>query len=541
MKINGIELNKFNARLVGRLLESAETLIENEWGSKALIPFISNEIEHKYKKLRLDIEFKGDFSTCNLNKSKLLNEISKCEITEIGLGNNTLTGFLVGHTVKIENKFYQRVEYELNVIEEMSEVIKEFINYLSDSKIVDFNSISTTLPIDKEYVPNSSYKAKRKPTNTATNLMANGDFGDGTITGWVGIYATLAYDNGQLRATGNGTQIAVGGYIKLKTGLVKDHKYYVRFKSTADTGAKSIAVYSGSGSPIVLASNPVGTNISSGIITCTADYPNLAVYEYFESPEAANGKTLYLDDIEVIDLTETFGKGNEPTKELLDSTPYILTTGELPVSNKSLYLYQKINFVPFDFTASDSVASLYVKSSVSGSIKMQVYIDVDNGGQYLNGTLDKVTGDYQRLTVQIPKQSKQIKSIYFYVFGVNGDFTSDWTEVRDLMINPGSVGNELPYGIDNVGTGVSPAKVEVTPFQDGVVNLKINEQIITLNNMKTNQMRSISVESGIFEGNISKFDETIFAEFPKIKSGKNNIEVIPSSAKVKIIYKPRII
>lgn len=121
MKINGIDINTFNARLVNKTLESAETSLDMEWPEKALLPYIGARADYKFKKLLLDIEFKGDFSITNFNKSKLLKEISSCVITDIGLNPNTLTGGLVSHSVSESNMLFHRVEYELNVIEEMPE------------------------------------------------------------------------------------------------------------------------------------------------------------------------------------------------------------------------------------------------------------------------------------------------------------------------------------------------------------------------------------------------------------------------------------
>lgn len=77
-------------------------------------------------------------------------------------------------------------------------------NYILNSKAYDFVSNNGVYPIEKEYVPNVSYKVKRKATNTATNLVTNGDFSSGTISGWNGSNATVEYFNGGLKAVGNG-------------------------------------------------------------------------------------------------------------------------------------------------------------------------------------------------------------------------------------------------------------------------------------------------------------------------------------------------
>lgn len=121
MKINGIDINTFGAKLVNKSLESAETSLDMEWPEKALLPYIGDKAVYKFKKLMLDIEFKGDFSITNFNKSKFLKEISSCVITDIGLDPHALKGGLVSHSLSESNNLYHRVEYELNVIEEMPE------------------------------------------------------------------------------------------------------------------------------------------------------------------------------------------------------------------------------------------------------------------------------------------------------------------------------------------------------------------------------------------------------------------------------------
>lgn len=166
MKINGIDINTYGAKLVSRSLESAETIVDNEWSEKSLVPFIDNNPEYKYKKLRVGIEFKGNFATTNLNKSKLLKEITNCVITEIGLGTNTLTGFLVAHAVKVENGFYQVIEYELLVIEEMLEISN--VGTMTNG-VFKFTNLGTgTTPVTLEITTTASGNCTMK-INEATS------------------------------------------------------------------------------------------------------------------------------------------------------------------------------------------------------------------------------------------------------------------------------------------------------------------------------------------------------------------------------------
>lgn len=122
MKVNGIDIKSFNARLISKTLESSECNIGVEWPEKSLYPFIEDGVHYKFKKLKLEVEFKGNFAETNLNKSKFYAEIARAVITDIGLNPNTLTGYLTSQSVKLENGYYQVMIYELNVIEEMPQV-----------------------------------------------------------------------------------------------------------------------------------------------------------------------------------------------------------------------------------------------------------------------------------------------------------------------------------------------------------------------------------------------------------------------------------
>lgn len=179
----------------------------------------------------------------------------------------------------------------------------------------------------------------------ATNLLDDGDFSSGTISGWNGSNATVEFFNGGLKAVGNGKDAYISAYKPLSVALIEGHKYYVRFKATVDNGATFIQINVGV-SYVTLKTNPTGTSIISRVITCQKKYNYLSLYELFSDSYTQNGKTFLLDDIEVIDLTATYGAGNEPTKEFMDTTPYILTTGELySLRNLPEFLDDKVNKV----------------------------------------------------------------------------------------------------------------------------------------------------------------------------------------------------
>lgn len=148
MKINGIDLNQYNAKLTGLVLSSSDFEIVNEWVDGSLLPFVSTDSLNKWKELDIKVEFKGDRETTNFNKSRFLSDCKNAVITETKFYN--LIGFLEKASDELENGSYQVVNYKFKVIEEMAEVIEEVKNGLI------FNPGTGLTPATMEVTPTTT-------------------------------------------------------------------------------------------------------------------------------------------------------------------------------------------------------------------------------------------------------------------------------------------------------------------------------------------------------------------------------------------------
>ena len=149
----------------------------------------------------------------------------------------------------------------------------------------------------------------------ATNLVTNGDFSNGT-TGWSGTMITVT--NGVARLLSDNTGGGMQQYPNTAQGTVKGNggnKYYIR--------------------ALVSEFTKVGYGVGFfqlGLSTTTPPFSSAGIKTYIVTPASAFN-TLYvnhtvnagslidykIDNITLIDLTATFGAGNEPTLEQMDT------------------------------------------------------------------------------------------------------------------------------------------------------------------------------------------------------------------------------
>lgn len=140
---------------------------------------------------------------------------------------------------------------------------------------------------------------------TANNLVKNGDFSNGT-TGWDSIYSTLTVTNGIASVTANNKWGNISRWLPTVIG----HKYYCKCTVKGDT---KIRLQFGLNTFVYNQQESVFNSISliyTSIDTKTA-------IQITDSRES-DWSTFDVKDIMCIDLTATFGAGNEPTKEQCD-------------------------------------------------------------------------------------------------------------------------------------------------------------------------------------------------------------------------------
>lgn len=163
-------------------------------------------------------------------------------------------------------------------------------------------------------IPTMGFKGYR-----CTNLCINGDFGDGT-TGWEGINATIDVVDGKLVITPTGTsEIPRVRYNnqQLKNG----HMYYLRYElEVLDRDLiDEVAIYRG-GTRTILTKEEIlsGNNVYSAVIPYIADYASIYLYFIHPSTTGITEQVVKLVNVLFIDISDTFGSGNEPDVEYMD-------------------------------------------------------------------------------------------------------------------------------------------------------------------------------------------------------------------------------
>lgn len=152
------------------------------------------------------------------------------------------------------------------------------------------------------------------------NLVRNGDFGNGT-TGWVGNSGEIGESGGigYTKVTGVNPYSGIG----YSLDVIEGHKYYTSAKMRATNSKVSFLRTRFFGMDIADRNlyNPEKgkwytlENISTPIETAIKQ---ILMTQNYVSNEVAKGKVMEMAHLTVIDLTKTFGAGNEPTKEQMD-------------------------------------------------------------------------------------------------------------------------------------------------------------------------------------------------------------------------------
>ena len=180
------------------------------------------------------------------------------------------------------------------------------------------------------------------------NLVENGDFSKGT-TGW---------EFGQLSSgmvVSNGVSKVSARYVSYSpyysTPIDKDKKYFISSK------IKNVDLTSGSGASFGLTNgnSPFAESQLMGkyfdeidtekfsrvsrVVTANNNYTSIALMRF--TTNLASPQNAYFDDVIFVNLTDTFGLGNEPSKEEMDEiiklTGYI--DSEYALNNKEMLIW----------------------------------------------------------------------------------------------------------------------------------------------------------------------------------------------------------
>ncbi|MGC7873916.1 hypothetical protein ACPUYX_20805, partial [Desulfosporosinus sp. SYSU MS00001] len=188
-----------------------------------------------------------------------------------------------------------------------------------------------------KYMANSSLQAPNA-TYTYNNVVTNGDFSNGT-TGWAGSNATISVSNNTLSVTGTGSFQNFFAYSSTSINATDTHKYYVKAKMFVTNNiSTSISIKLDTSSASSYIVNSINSPVQnqwytlSGILTWNGGYNTQPLrvlpYNTYADATTANGKVMQVQQVQVIDLTATFGAGNEPSQAWCDANlPFVATSG----------------------------------------------------------------------------------------------------------------------------------------------------------------------------------------------------------------------
>lgn len=165
------------------------------------------------------------------------------------------------------------------------------------------------------------------------NEIVNGDFSRGTM-GWLSHSdrGVLSTSDKILRNTGNGTNVNVISKVKTKIPFVIGREIYIKAKARVTNGIckelRSTITNAGFSGSIILLSQPLPVEnqwYTVSVVdtpTFNLDTAQLNFYQVYETASDSNNSVLEIDGnygVLAVDLTKTFGEGNEPTKEEMDT------------------------------------------------------------------------------------------------------------------------------------------------------------------------------------------------------------------------------
>lgn len=136
--INNKNIKNYNAKLLSRVIYPSKVFIESYGNSKHFNPIISNDLNVTFKKIMIEVEFKGTENEILENKSNFIKELTISSIKFKNIVNN-FNGKLVNSNIQDKVRNYEVIQFELNVLEEGEKIAEELNNQLSKTINVSGN------------------------------------------------------------------------------------------------------------------------------------------------------------------------------------------------------------------------------------------------------------------------------------------------------------------------------------------------------------------------------------------------------------------
>lgn len=286
----------------------------------------------------------------------------------------------------------------------------------------------------------------------AVNLCTNGDFSNGTTGGWAASNSTHSVVNNTLINTADGTSV-VGNEIVYLSDLIVGHKYYLRglVKVTNDVcDYIGLNMYKSVEGIQVVVNNPINGVVYdvSFMFTATESSSGFAFVHKYVDAGTANGKSMELKYVNIIDISQTFGFGNEPNKsqidEIITSHPNGYIDGRVApfADNKIL-----INVLNHGYQPKNS--NLTGLSSLKNNDGLNGFVVQTGDGSFVTrrliGKTDQINvtngnGVNEHPTLSIPKNPMLMQPEHTQVqYGAElSPVITDWTGINGSTLDSGA-------------------------------------------------------------------------------------------------------
>lgn len=333
---------------------------------------------------------------------------------------------------------------------------------------------------------------------TAISYVANGNFRQGT-TRWRSTGGTLVVD-GTARVTGDGSLSYCHLIQDIALQLVEGHKYYARSVARvrgSDCQRLALELREVNLRTIMAQASPAQDQwyTLSGIVTISGPYtaPYFRVISNYADASGAVGKVLEVALMVLVDLTATFGAGNEPDKETcdkifanwFDGTTSVPTAMRVKSVGKNLVEFDRIQWFNAGLDTNRVVlsigspatrlvyrdsASVEFTHSLAAFQGIGFVLKVENGNYRLSANFERLSptgttyvyystySDYQHITDKNLAKTwgDALNSVIYVPEGANylvigfilSGSTSDTKRGRisQIQLEPGSIANSYePY------------------------------------------------------------------------------------------------
>lgn len=291
-----------------------------------------------------------DLTACRyvtVNTKKEIGIIQKWEYSSTDPGTAIVSGYFLEHLLYESVVYPTYSAYNKTIWQVGSEACATYLDNLGfplilpsqpSSGVIVPESLSVTMQQTGDYVGDLLYglaavcgygvSLTKANKVMAKNLITNGDFSNGTA-GWTTLYGgSLSVSNNTLNVTTGTTNSTIQARQKTTAIFAVGNKMYFKAKiRVKDSSCLKlyVALFGNAGiSRIIGNVNLPSANQwypISGIYTNTGDsgFINTQIVAQYTDIASANGKIMEIQYAACIDLTTTFGAGNEPTAAEMDA------------------------------------------------------------------------------------------------------------------------------------------------------------------------------------------------------------------------------